>query len=84
MSYAQPVGKGSINYAGAKTAHIEVKWCISFGYRDTDLECDSQVIFNMIKGNTGVAWSLHCTILEIKKLLAGTNSRISHCYREAN
>lgn len=42
------------------------------------------VVIDMIKGNTKVAWHMQDIILNIRQLLQHVNSKIQHCYQEAN
>ncbi|XP_070029859.1 uncharacterized protein [Nicotiana sylvestris] len=50
MAFASSFGNCSSNFAEAKAALFGVQWCITNGFSNIILECDSLQIINMLNG----------------------------------
>ncbi|OIT31135.1 hypothetical protein A4A49_64393, partial [Nicotiana attenuata] len=86
MAFSQQLDIETNNYSEAKAAWFEVHWCLSNGYFNIILECDSMLIIHMLQGKTNIPWHLQPIVKQVKKMVEQGNNNIkfSHCFREGN
>ncbi|OIT37333.1 protein tic 21, chloroplastic, partial [Nicotiana attenuata] len=84
MAFASSIGKTSSNMAEASAALAGVEWRSCNGCNNIILECDSQLVVDLINGKSKPPWQMQVIIRRIQDIAGQLNCAIRHCYREAN
>ncbi len=85
LAYAGQLGKVSNNTAEVMALYWGLKLVISMGRRDVQIEGDSKIIIETIKGNMREAWAIKGVIDDIMYLLTILNrSDLNHISQEGN
>ncbi|XP_070005612.1 uncharacterized protein [Nicotiana sylvestris] len=84
MAFASSIGRTSSNMAEASAALAGVEWCSRNGCNNIILECDSQLVVDLINGKSKPPWKMQGIIRRIQDIAGQLNRAIHHCYREAN
>ncbi|KAH0686985.1 hypothetical protein KY284_017538 [Solanum tuberosum] len=84
MAFAYQTHFYTNNFSEAYVALIGVSWCCDKNIRNIEMELDSIIVINMIKGVTRPSWRLQNIIDDIQHKMHQKNVTISHCYRESN
>lgn len=70
--------------AETQAANFGLQWCIDNNIKNFNLEMNSKIVVDMIKGTNKPSWKLHHWIAKIQDKLKFLNADVTHCYREAN
>ncbi|OIT32912.1 putative ribonuclease h protein, partial [Nicotiana attenuata] len=74
----------SNNMAETQTANFGLQWYIDYNIKNFNLEMDSKILVDMIKGINKPSWKLHHWIAKIQEKQKFFKADVIHCYREAN
>ncbi|KAL3520104.1 hypothetical protein ACH5RR_018253 [Cinchona calisaya] len=61
-----------------------LKMAINCGYLAMEIKMDSLLLFNMVQGDTSIAWKIDWMIRQIKQYLSQGQFYLSHNFRKAN
>ncbi len=85
LAYAGPLGKVSNNVVELMALYWDLKFVLSVGWQDVQVEGDSKVIIEIVKGNMQEGWTIKSIINDIKNLLATINRfDLNHIFWEGN
>ncbi|KAH0761395.1 hypothetical protein KY290_017468 [Solanum tuberosum] len=82
MAFANPTQFYTNNFSEAHVALIGISWCCNNHIQNIEMELDSMIIVNMIKGNAKPSCRLHSMIDDIRQKMHQRNVKISNCFRE--
>ncbi|XP_070020448.1 uncharacterized protein [Nicotiana sylvestris] len=74
----------SSNMVEASAALAGVEWCSRSDCNNIILECDSQLVVDLINGKSKLPWQMQGIIKRIQDIAGQLNCAIRHCYRESN
>nr|XP_016474344.1 PREDICTED: uncharacterized protein LOC107796124 [Nicotiana tabacum] len=84
MTIAFSIGRTSSNMVEASAALAGVEWCSRSDCNNIILECDSQLVVDLINGKSKLPWQMQGIIKRIQDIAGQLNCAIRHCYRESN
>nr|XP_010314573.1 uncharacterized protein LOC104645185 [Solanum lycopersicum] len=85
MAYSVFLGEGSNNQAETKAAQLGLSWALELGYKNIQMELDSQLVVQWITKKTAPQWTVANQVEEIQQLISQTQYfSCSHIFREAN